>query len=203
MTAPTHPRATEQTQSPRLRILIACEDEDRRGKLAAAVRETGHEAIAGRVRLLDDPDLGERESPDVALVIIGSGAEATLETIDFIVARALCPVIAIVGEDSAGAVYKLSRLGVFAVVSDRDADEWKLAIAVVLIRFAEYHKLHAAFTRRAVIERASGILMERHQVDGEAAMRMLRQTARHGNRKLSDLATAVVDGHCLLPADPP
>ena len=51
-----------------------------------------------------------------------------------------------------------------------------------LRRFAEYHDLEGAFGRRAVIERAKGILMERHAID---------------------LATAVVDGHRLLPRDVP
>jgi response regulator NasT len=72
----------------------------------------------------------------------------------------------------------------------------------VLRRFTEYHDLRGAFGRRALIERAKGILMERHSVDEDRAFEMLRQHSRAENRKLIDLATAVVDGHRLLPKRP-
>ena len=54
-----------------------------------------------------------------------------------------------------------------------------------------------------MIERAKGILMERHGIDDDAAFEMLRDASRTDNRKLMDLATAVVDGHRLLPKQPP
>jgi AmiR/NasT family two-component response regulator len=73
----------------------------------------------------------------------------------------------------------------------------------VLRRFTEYHDLEGAFARRALIERAKGILMERHTIDDRDAYEMLREHSRINNRKLIDLATAVVDGHRLLPKQPP
>ena len=76
-------------------------------------------------------------------------------------------------------------------------------IDIVLRRFAEYHDLEGAFGRRAMIERAKGILMERHSVDDDGAFDMLRQHSRATNRKLVDIATAVVDGHPLLPREAP
>ena len=69
-------------------------------------------------------------------------------------------------------------------------------------RFAEYHDLEGAFGRRAVTERAKGILMERHSIDEATAFAMLRDHARAANRKLVDVASAVVDGHLLLPKQP-
>jgi response regulator NasT len=41
--------------------------------------------------------------------------------------------------------------------------------------------------------------MERHAIDEAAAFKMMREHSRTSNRKLIDLATAVVDGHRLLP----
>jgi AmiR/NasT family two-component response regulator len=41
--------------------------------------------------------------------------------------------------------------------------------------------------------------MERHSVDEAAAFQLLRDHARAGNRKLVDIAAAVVDSHRLLP----
>jgi response regulator NasT len=41
--------------------------------------------------------------------------------------------------------------------------------------------------------------MERHGIDEASAFEMLRERSRVDNRKLIDLATAVVDGYRLLP----
>jgi response regulator NasT len=91
---------------------------------------------------------------------------------------------------------------VFAQISDTDIEDWQSSIDIVLRRFTEFHDLKGAFGRRAVIERAKGILMERHSVDENAAFEMLRERSRTDNRKLIDLASAVVDGHRLLPKQP-
>jgi response regulator NasT len=68
--------------------------------------------------------------------------------------------------------------------------------------FSEYHDLEDAFGRRAISERANGTLMERHSIDEPAAFELLREHARSTNRKLVDVASAVVDGHRLLPKQP-
>jgi AmiR/NasT family two-component response regulator len=76
------------------------------------------------------------------------------------------------------------------------------AIDIVLKRFAEYHALEGAFGRRAVTERAKGILMERHNIDEQAAFDMLRGQTRQTHRKLVDIADAVVTTRPMLPARP-
>jgi len=60
--------------------------------------------------------------------------------------------------------------------------------------------LEGAFGRRAVTERAKGILMERHGITEQAAFDMLRASARGSSRKLVDVADAVVTSLPLLPA---
>jgi AmiR/NasT family two-component response regulator len=43
--------------------------------------------------------------------------------------------------------------------------------------------------------------MERHAVDETRAFHMLSDRSRAANRKLVDIAAAVVDGHALLPKE--
>jgi AmiR/NasT family two-component response regulator len=43
--------------------------------------------------------------------------------------------------------------------------------------------------------------MERHAVAEDGAFELLRSHSRTSNRKLVDVATAVVDGHALLPKE--
>jgi response regulator NasT len=92
---------------------------------------------------------------------------------------------------------------VFAYITDGEPADLQNNIDIVLRRFAEYHDLEGAFGRRATIERAKGILMERHTVPDGVAFDMLRKQSRTANRKLVDIATAVVEGHALLPAQAP
>jgi AmiR/NasT family two-component response regulator len=118
------------------------------------------------------------------------------------VREAACPVIALLHEPDSGFIKEASKRGVFAHISDDDVEDWQSSIDIVLRRFAEYHDLEGAFGRRALTERAKGILMERHSIDEHSAFEMLRERSRINNRKLIDLATAVVDGHRLLPKQP-
>ena len=182
-----------------LRVLIANERKDRLALVAPIVVALGHEVIAREIEVQDVGAVTARERPDVALVGLGESSEHALDLIDKIVREAACPVIALLHSPDPDFVKEASKRGVFAQISDADVQDWQSSIDIVLRRFAEYHDLQGAFGRRAVIERAKGILMERHSIDADAAFEMLRERSRVDNRKLVDLATAVVDGHRLLP----
>ena len=185
-----------------LRVLIANERKDRLALVAPIVIGLGHEVIAREIEVQDVGAVTARERPDVALVGLGESSDHALELIDNIVRESACPVIVLLHVRDPDFVREASKRGVFAHISDADVEDWQSSIDIVLRRFAEYHDLEGAFGRRALIECAKGILMERHTIDGESAFEMLRERSRIDNRKLIDLATAVVDGHRLLPKEP-
>jgi response regulator NasT len=182
--------------------LIANERKDRLALVAPIVVALGHEVIAREIDVEDVAEVTVRERPDVALVGLGESSEHALQLIEKIVREAACPVIVLLHAPDPGFVNEAAKRGVFAHINDNDVDDWQSAIDIVLRRFAEYHDLQGAFGRRALTERAKGILMERHGIDEQAAFEMMREQSRVGNRKLIDLAAAVVDGHRLLPRDP-
>jgi AmiR/NasT family two-component response regulator len=186
-----------------LRVLIANERKDRLALLAPIVASLGHEVIAREVDIEDVGPVTARERPDVALVGLGESSAHALGLIEKIVQEAACPVIALIHAPDPGFVKEASKRGVFAYITDGDSTDWQSSIDIVLRRFTEYHDLEGAFGRRAVTERAKGVLMERHSVDESAAFDMLRDQSRSTNRKLVDVASAVVDGHRLLPAAAP
>ena len=185
-----------------LRVLIANERRDRLALVAPIVATLGHEVIAREIDVDEVGAVTARERPDVALVGLGESSEHALVLIEKIVQEAFCPVILLIHEPNPGFVREASKRGIFAYITDAgddDSHEWQSSIDIVLRRFTEYHDLEGAFGRRAVTERAKGILMERHSVNEAAAFDMLREQSRAGNRKLIDIASAVVDGHALLP----
>ena len=185
-----------------LRVLIANERKDRLALVAPVVVELGHEVIAREIEVEDVGPVTARERPDVALVGLGHSSEHALGLIDKIVHEAACPVIVLLHGPDPAFVLEASKRGVFAQISDEDVDDWQSSIDIVLRRFAEFHDLQGAFGRRALIERAKGILMERHSITEDAAFMMLRDHSRAANRKLIDISAAVVDGHRLLPQRP-
>jgi AmiR/NasT family two-component response regulator len=182
-----------------LRVLIANERRDRLALVAPIVASLGHEVIAREIEVDDVGAVTARERPDVALVGLGASSEHALTLIEKIVQESACPVIVLIHEPDPDFVKEASKRGIFAYITDADAMDWQSSIDIVLRRFAEYHDLEGAFGRRAVTERAKGILMERHAVDESKAFEMLRDHARSVNRRLVDVAAAVVDGHPLLP----
>ena len=188
-----------QRETEHLRVLIANERKDRLALVAPIVAALGHEVIAREIEVEDVGDVTARERPDVALVGLGESSEHALQLVEKIVHESTCPVIALIHAPDADFVREASKRGVFAYVTDADAEDWQSSIDIVLRRFTEYHDLEGAFGRRAITERAKGILMERHSIDEPAAFEMLRQHARSTNRKLVDISSAVVDGHRLLP----
>ena len=185
-----------------LRVLIANERKDRLALVAPIVTALGHEVIAREIEVEDVGAVTARERPDVALVGLGASSDHALGLIEKIVRESACPVIVLLHAPDPGFVKEASKRGVFAYITDADAGDWQSSIDIVLRRFTEYHDLEGAFGRRALTERAKGILMERHSVDESSAFELLRDQSRAANRKLVDVATAVVDGHALLPKQP-
>ena len=112
-------------------------------------------------------------------------------------------MIALLSAKDPAYVHEAAKRGVFAYIIEGGPEELQSAIDITLQRFAEYHSLQGAFGRRAMIEQAKGILMNRYAVDADRAFEMLRDHSRHNGHKLVDIAQAVVDSHLLLLAPAP
>jgi AmiR/NasT family two-component response regulator len=190
---------TRYRETEHLRVLISNERKDRMALVAPIVAALGHEVIAREIDVEDVGTVTARERPDVALIGLRESSEHALGLIEKIVQEAACPVIVLLHAPDPAFVREASKRGVFAYITVAGTTDWQSSIDIVLRRFAEYHDLEGSFGRRAVTERAKGILMERHSVDEPTAFEMLREHSRSTNRKLVDVAAAVVDGHCLPP----
>jgi AmiR/NasT family two-component response regulator len=59
-------------------------------------------------------------------------------------------------------------------------------------------QLQTALNSRVILEQAKGVIAERHNLDMDRSFDLLREAARGGNRHLSDLARAVIDGSATL-----
>ena len=191
---------TNEARIPSLRVLVANERQDRLADVAAIVAGLGHEVLAPQIDVAEVGVVTAREQPDVALVGLGNSSAHALRLIEEIVDEASCPVVVLLHAPDPEFVVEAAKRGVFAHITDGEPQEWQNSIEIVLRRFAEYQDLENAFARRATIERAKGILMERHSIDEDGAFELLRDHSRKGHHKLIDIALAIVNGHLLLPA---
>jgi AmiR/NasT family two-component response regulator len=189
-----------------LRVLIADEDADALRHLGAVLESLGHEVTPYVVSVADAIELISTEDPDLAIVVVHKDDEHALALIQETVEYASGPVIAQTRDGDVDFVARAAERGISAWIESASPEVVQGAIEVALRRYEEasrletkVEQLESALERRAVIERAKGIVMERHAVDERAAFELLRDHARAQSRRVVDVALTVSEGHALLP----
>jgi AmiR/NasT family two-component response regulator len=195
-----------EVQARGLRVLTANEDRDALKGLTELLGRLGHDVTSRAVSVSEAADLIAAEDPDVSLVRLHHDDEHALSLIEELAASASGPVIAVLDDADADFISEAAKRGISAFAQPVDEASVQAAIELAMRRHAESEalsekvdQLETAIERRALIERAKGILMERHSIDDRQAFELLRGHARRNNCKVVELARAVEAGHSLLP----
>lgn len=195
------------TEQRGLRILAADEDEEALARTARLLHELGHEVTETAVDVRAAAEYIARDEPDLAIVVVHRDDEHALDLIEEISSYSSGPVIAVLQEEDAAFVARAAERGISAYAREQSPEAVQGAIEVAMRRHRDVaalgdhvSRLEGALDRRAVIERAKGILMERHGIDARSAFDRLRAHARSTNRTVVDVARAVEDSHGLLGA---
>jgi AmiR/NasT family two-component response regulator len=189
-----------------LRVLIADEDEEALHQLESVLEGLGHEVAPYVVSVAEAIELIGTEDPDLAIVVVHRDDEHALALIQETVEYASGPVIAQTRDGDVEFVARAAERGISAWIESTAPEIVQGAIEVAMRRHEETDRLQvkvdqleSALDRRAVIERAKGILMERHGLDERAAFELMRDHARRQSRRVVDVALSVTEGHALLP----
>jgi response regulator NasT len=187
-----------------MRILVANEGSKELDALTRAAEALG-EVVAREVRVAEVARVAAEEEVDLALVSLpaGENAEHALAMIGRLVEGGFCPVVAITADDHDRFIARAAELGVYAQSSRLDPAQLRGAVDVAMRRFREHADLEALMARRSLVERAKGILMERYGLEERGAFEMLRREARASNLRIVDAAERILEGHRLLPKEPP
>jgi len=206
MTSPRSPASVMETN---LRVLIADENESALRGLHGVLEQLGHEVTPYAVSVHDAVELIAKEDPQVAIVVVHEDDEHALALIGEAVEYASGPVIAQLPDADMDFLSRAAERGIAAYVESGDPESVQGAIEIAIRRYREASRLNekvdqleSALERRGVIERAKGILMERHSVSDREAFELLRDHARTTNRRVIEVAQSVLDGHALLPKQP-
>jgi AmiR/NasT family two-component response regulator len=196
----------DETNVKALKVLLADEDEGALRVTAALVRELGHEVAELAIGVHEAAEVIAQDDPDVSMVVLYEDDGHALDLIEEISEFARGPVIAIMEKEDPQFVAAAAERGIYAYAREGTADSIQSALEVAMRRHEDKRKLveqverlESARERRALIERAKGILMERHNVSERAAFDRLRDHARSRNRTVVDVAASVSEGHALLP----
>jgi AmiR/NasT family two-component response regulator len=192
-----------------LRVLIADENEEALRGLHAVLAKLGHEVTPYAVSVREAVELIAREDPEVAIVVVHTNDEHALALITEAVEYASGPVIAQLPDADVDFLARAAQAGISAYAESMDPEAVQGAIEVAVRRHREasrlgdkVEQLESALERRGTIERAKGILMERHSVGEREAFELLRDHSRASGKRVVEVAQAVLDGHALLPKRP-
>ena len=177
---------------------------------AAIIVEGLREAGLTNVTLIDPdrPLLGQLEqaNPEVVLVNLENPSRDLLEDY-FAMSRALArPIAMFVDQSDSEATMAAVDAGVSAYIVDGlTKHRIKPVIDLAVRRFEAFARLQdelrearSALADRAAVDKAKAILIKRRGLDEPAAYALLRNHAMQSNRRIAEVAEAIVTSDALL-----
>lgn len=145
-------------------------------------------------------------APDLIIVDAESGARDTLEHVVCASQETQRPIVMFTNDDDPEAARCAVQAGVAAyVVAGLDAARVRSVLEVAQLRFAREQALRgeladarAELAQRKVVERAKGLLMQRHALSEAEAYARLRKAAMNQNLRLVEVAQRLIDLADLL-----
>jgi response regulator NasT len=189
-----------------LKIVIVDENPIRAAILQDGLKEAGHVNVT---RIEDTTGLLARIyaiDPDVILIDLENPSRDVLEQM-FQVSRAVKrPIAMFVDQSDTASIQASVDAGVSAyIVGNLQKERIKTILDLCISRFNAFARLQGELERaksaledRKVIDRAKGILMKAKNLSEEQAYALMRKTAMNENKKISDVAQAVITAAELL-----
>ncbi len=190
----------------RLRILIADDEAIRLMTLRTQLRALGFEVVAEATTGRQAVELASRCEPDLAILDIKMPELDGIAAAREITAHRPMPVILLTAYSEPELVERATEAGVFAYLVKPVSEEDLLpTILLARARFEEFRllqqevaDLREALEARKVIERAKGILMKRLGISEAEAFRRMQVQSQKENKKLVEIARAIVTAHGVL-----
>ena len=189
-----------------LRILIADDESIRLMSLRKQLAALGHRVVAEASNGEEAVALAAATQPDLAILDIKMPVADGIEAAEQITRARPIPIILLTAYNEAELVERAAQANISAYLMKPVAEEDLLpAITLALIRFRQFEALRRevsdlreALEARKIIERAKGILMRRLDLTEEEAFRRLQRQSQDSNRKLAEVAEAIVMADRLL-----
>ena len=175
-------------------------------QLRIGLLESGYNIVAVLPADAFLPDRLAQIAPDMIIVDAESQARDTLEHVVMATRDERRPIVLFTNDDDTSGVGAAIAAGVSAyVVAGLAPERVRPVLEVALARFRHEEGLRreladarTQLSERKTIDRAKGLLMQRHQLSEDAAYARLRKTAMDRGLKLADVAQRILDVADLL-----
>jgi response regulator NasT len=193
------PGPVAETPAQGLRVIAADEEPQALRRTATLLEYLGHDVMACTASVDEACELIVSDEPDIAVVVVHRDPDHALQLIDEMTDICDCPVIALLRSPDRTFAEQAAERGLSAIDVEPTAESLQATIEIAVRRRAEtvrlaeqVGQLEHALERRAMIERAKGMLMERHDLDERGAFDLLRAQARSRSIAVVALAAEVV-----------
>jgi response regulator NasT len=189
-----------------LRILIADDESIRLLSLRGQLTALGHQVVAEASTGEEAIAMAILTRPDLAILDIRMPVLDGIEAAERITQVRPIPIILLTAYSEAQLVERAAQSSISAYLMKPVSEEDLLpAITLALARFRQFQALRQevadlreALEARKVIEKAKGILMRRLNLTEEEAFRRLQRQSQEGNRKLAQVAEAIIVADQML-----
>jgi response regulator NasT len=189
-----------------LRILIGDDESIRLMSLRKQLQTLGYQVVAEASNGAEAVALAAATRPDLAILDIKMPGVDGIEATQEITRVRPIPIILLTAYNETELVERAAQANISAYLMKPVAEEDLLpAITLALIRFRQFEALRRevsdlreALEARKVIERAKGILMRRLNLSEEEAFRRLQRQSQDGNRRLAQVAEAIIMADQML-----
>lgn len=190
----------------RLSITVVEPDRDRALQIVDSLREAGDFEI----RIVSEPTSLKRQievhQPDVVLIDIENPSRDMLEELALASGPMDRPVAMFVDRSDEGLSTAAIEAGVSAYVVDGMRPErLKPILDAAIVRFRMFHRMRKelaetkrALQERKVIDRAKGLIIKARGVGEDEAYAILRKAAMDQNKRMAEVAEALVSTAGLL-----
>ncbi|MGE5140851.1 MAG: ANTAR domain-containing response regulator [Rudaea sp.] len=189
-----------------LRILIADDESLRLMSLREQLEKLGHRVVAEAGDGQTAAELARELRPDLAIMDIKMPEVDGIDAAALIMGDRPIPIILLTAYSEKDLAERAASAHVAAYLMKPVSENDLLpAIALAMSRFAEFQQLHRevddlreALETRKLVERAKGILMRRLDLSEEEAFRRLQRRSQNENKKLGEIAQAIITADGML-----
>jgi two-component system, response regulator PdtaR len=189
-----------------LRVLIADDESIRLMSLRAQLTSLGHRVVAEASNGEEAVSLSAATQPDLAIIDIKMPVMDGIEATERIMEVRPIPIILLTAYSEAQLVERAAQASIAAYLMKPVSEEdLRPTITLALIRFRQFQalreevaSLREALEVRKMVERAKGILMRRLGLSEDEAFRRLQRQSQDTNRRLAQVAEAIVVADQML-----
>jgi response regulator NasT len=185
-----------------IRIVLAEDEAIIRLDLRESLQEEGYEVVGDVGRGDKAVEMVEALRPDVAIFDIKMPGMSGLEAAKIVSDKKICPVVMLTAFSQREIIEQARDAGVLAyLVKPFQKTDLVPAIELAIARFAELRSLSgevaalgAQLETRKLIDRAKGVLIDKHRLSESDAFAFIQSMAMSQRMKMGDIAEQIIAG---------